>query len=630
MKKFVYSLIIISILFSSVGIILPTDAYALTCPSGETTLRNPDGSFRCGVPPQGPTIAEIGRTIISFGKCALSPFDCAAIAILGLTGYLLYGAGIVLNFAVAVTILNMSSFIKNIDAIDIAWAAFRDLANIFFIFVLIYISVSTILGLSSGATKKKLATVVVVALLINFSLFFTKAIIDTSNIVTIQFYNAIAPGGDSLDTGLSGIFTDRLELVSIFDTKTKTSAAGYYDSAFDSVKGVENPFTVATMGSLFFLIAAFVFIAAAILLITRFVILIFLMIMSPLAYVGMILPKGEGMSKKWWDSLIDQCLFAPVLMMFLWVTASIINHPSFATIISGGNPTNATFANAIGENTPSNVWVIFNFMVIISLLITSLIAAKRAGAAGSGFATKLAAGATIGGAAWLGRNTAGRVASRIARSERFQEFAGRYKGAEIALKGVRGVANSSMDVRATKLGDHFAKETGLETGKASGIGGFNATLNKQSEEGVLFGRSLDRSPAGRQAYATRLATSPLASGGSRNSLNSIFGTMGRKNRVVAARLLRERSNELRTEINQLNQELSSLQRVAAPTPSQLNRIAELTGPATNNQSIAHRVAERNRLEAQMVTLELAPAPLAPGAPPGTPAPTSPDTMRQQY
>ncbi len=506
MKKFFYSLIISTFLVSAVWAISPTDTYAAHCPPGQTHLLNlpkdAQGRSGCGVPPQGPTVSEVTRTILSFGKCALSPFDCAAIAILGLTGYLLYGAGVVLNFAVTVTILDMSSFIKNIDTIDIAWRTFRDLANIFFIFVLIYISVSTILGLSSGATKQKLATVVVVALLINFSLFFTKAIIDASNIVTIQFYNAIAPGEDPLDSGLSGIFMDSLKVVSIFNTKPKT-ATGYYDTALDSVDGLANPFTVATMGSLFFLIAAFVFLAAAILLTTRFVILIFLMIMSPLAYVGMILPKGEGMSKRWWDSLIDQCLFAPVLMMFLWVTASIINHPSFTTMISRDNQT-GSFVSAIAENAPSNVWIIFNFMVIISLLIASLIAAKKAGAAGSGFATKLAAGATMGGAAWLGRHSLGRLGNTIANSGYAKNMAARGGAAGLYGRTLKGgaqkVAKSGFDLRKAGFGGAtlggMAKDAGLSSlgDIGAGKGGYEAVLNKQVKKETERAKGLGTEP----------------------------------------------------------------------------------------------------------------------------------------
>ena len=65
--------------------------------------------------------------------------------------------------------------------IPMAWAVVRDLSNIFFILILLYIAIQTILGIGHE-TKKMIAKVVIIALLINFSMFFTKVVIDSSNI----------------------------------------------------------------------------------------------------------------------------------------------------------------------------------------------------------------------------------------------------------------------------------------------------------------------------------------------------------------------------------------------------------------------------------------------------------------
>ena len=74
-----------------------------------------------------------------------------------------------------------------------AWVVVRDLSNIFFIFILLYIAFQTILGLGGhgGGPKKMIAQVIIMALLINFSMFFTKVIIDSSNILALIFYNKI-------------------------------------------------------------------------------------------------------------------------------------------------------------------------------------------------------------------------------------------------------------------------------------------------------------------------------------------------------------------------------------------------------------------------------------------------------
>lgn len=71
------------------------------------------------------------------------------------------------------------------------WGAARDIANMLFIFILIYIAVTIIYSAETHGTMKTLAAVVVMALLINFSFFITRVVVDAGNILAVQFYNAI-------------------------------------------------------------------------------------------------------------------------------------------------------------------------------------------------------------------------------------------------------------------------------------------------------------------------------------------------------------------------------------------------------------------------------------------------------
>ncbi|MEK7801795.1 MAG: hypothetical protein AAB276_05010, partial [Pseudomonadota bacterium] len=77
-----------------------------------------------------------------------------------------------------------------------AWEIVRDFANMLFIFVLLYVGINTMLG-GAGHTRA-IFMVIIVALLINFSLFFTKIIIDAGNILAVGVYESIgsapAPG----------------------------------------------------------------------------------------------------------------------------------------------------------------------------------------------------------------------------------------------------------------------------------------------------------------------------------------------------------------------------------------------------------------------------------------------------
>src|SRR3989344_1416303 len=131
------------------------------------------------------------------GGCGTFDFTChvmqrllpnvAEFAITGMS--LLTGlAGIILNAVIYYTIVDIANNYSRITTINEAWSVIRDLANMSFIFVLLYAAIKTILGTGSD-TKNLIVKIIVVAILINFSLFFTKVVIDASNVLAIAFYD---------------------------------------------------------------------------------------------------------------------------------------------------------------------------------------------------------------------------------------------------------------------------------------------------------------------------------------------------------------------------------------------------------------------------------------------------------
>ena len=86
---------------------------------------------------------------------------------------------------------SISKDVLNASFAQKGWKSTRDLANMFFIFILLFIAIATILQLSSYGAKALLAKLIIFALLINFSLFITRVIIDSGNITAMFFYDAI-------------------------------------------------------------------------------------------------------------------------------------------------------------------------------------------------------------------------------------------------------------------------------------------------------------------------------------------------------------------------------------------------------------------------------------------------------
>ena len=95
----------------------------------------------------------------------------------------------VFDFTAALTLSDEMYRAKFITTI---WTIVRDFSNIFFILILLYAAFQVILGLGHGGGKKIVASVILIALLVNFSLFISRVVVDAGNVLGLIFYNKIA------------------------------------------------------------------------------------------------------------------------------------------------------------------------------------------------------------------------------------------------------------------------------------------------------------------------------------------------------------------------------------------------------------------------------------------------------
>src|SRR3989338_8733438 len=169
----------------------------------------------------GPTLEQAGKTLNSSGKAVDAPasdFGCdlpgvgfskcvAAVVYWIGPGIASIVASIGAYFFSIVVQLSLNSTAYALDFLSTGWTTVRDIANMAFIFILIYIALTVMLAAETSGTIKTLAVVVVIALLVNFSFFFTRVVIDAGNIVAVQFYNALPDQGH-----ISGTNTKDLSL----------------------------------------------------------------------------------------------------------------------------------------------------------------------------------------------------------------------------------------------------------------------------------------------------------------------------------------------------------------------------------------------------------------------------------
>ncbi len=373
----------------------------------------------------------------------------------------------------------------NGDFVAKAWGAVRDIANIFFIVALLYVAIKTILGLNVTDNKKLIGYIVIIALVINFSLFATKVVIDTSNILAKVFYNNITSqdeNGKTLDPGGGGQKSISVGLVKQFDPQTIF--------ANNTFKGHEGLFIFVTLLSILLMgFMIYIFFSVALLFVTRVVALWLSMIFSPIAFISYTVPfemPGFG-HKEWWSDLFKNAFLAPIFIFFLYVI--ILFGDAMKNIPYDVSST----ANDLGGYLDSAMKTVIPFVIIFILLqMAKKLAVTYSGKMGEAVGKVgsmiggVAVGGIVGGTALLGRQTIGRVASNISEKQYFKDFAAKSKIGSGMLKATRGIGSASFDVRGIKVGGMGLPST---LGKAQ-AGGFTKARKDYSEKQEKFADSL--------------------------------------------------------------------------------------------------------------------------------------------
>lgn len=383
-------------------------------------------------------------------------------------------SGTLLNKVVTFTI---QDFAKNIatsegTVLDDAWTILRDFTNIIFIFVLLYSAIKIIIGMGDATVKKTVISVIVAALLINFSLFFTKVVVDVGNSISIEIIESINNfSGDSKN--IADAFMTYLGLEGMFDGNENQIAKATSDST--------NIILVSLGGFFVLVVLAVVMLIASIMLLTRFIVLIVVLIFSAVAFGSYVLPQlKSSISDKWFNALIGQTFMAPIFFIMLYISLSLMNN----TIIQSqkGSADWISFFISDGKSTSANIGILLNFGIVIGLLIVSIIVSKSlADRAGSGSTklTKYLGGSLAGATGLIGRQTVGRVSRMAADSRAVQALASRSAIGRGIKSTLNKGASGSFDFRASSGVSKVLGATGTDLGSAGGKGGYRSTLEKQ-------------------------------------------------------------------------------------------------------------------------------------------------------
>lgn len=434
--------------------------------------------------------------------------------ILGISVWVVGLAGQLFDYFIFYS-LNSDSYRS--EFISKGWGLIRDIANVAFIFTLLYLAIKHILGDSS---KKYIPTLIIVALLLNFSLFFTKVAIDAGNILGRAFFNSITVDGNESDINgvkqisigvMNNINPQKLLDQSLFLPKPLPGVAG------DSQSGQVDPNTGAFVADnntlennfgyfafIFILLAivnfilAGVFLSVSLLFVARVIGLWFAMIFSPIAFITLAVPGSSSFVKQlsfdtWKDNVIKLSFLAPIFMFFLYLTVMFIQIV-FSTPIDIDSRDTFTMI--------MEVFIPFIFVIII-LNTAKKVATEMAGDFGAqlkalgGKIAGFVGGVALGGTAMLGRKAIGGFAAAQLKGGNYEQRIAdatasgdraRARRLMNAQKGLIKLNESSFDIR------NAPKAKGW-VGKASGVvgGGFSSGMKDFGGDKMTFGKGSDQS-----------------------------------------------------------------------------------------------------------------------------------------
>lgn len=409
-----------------------------------------------------------------------------------ISGFFLLISGLLFDGIINYTVKDMSTNLGTESgiggSIQSAWSTLRDISNMVFIFVLLYTAFSYMFNVGSGNIGSNIAWIIVIALVINFSLFFSRVIIDASNVVSLGFYRAIENAGGytlnlqnnpnatatanttpQLFSGISGGYMRMLGIHSFWSPNI-------------NIGGPVNILMLGIMSAVFVFIVAVILLIASIMFVSRFVILIFIMILSPVAFVMFIIPGMKGKFDEWWKALINQSFFAPVFFGLTWVVFKLGMNENF---LNGVREQNVVWGNIV--TSPSSITgLIINYFIVIGLSIFALSVSKGMAKSVSQFASVSTAigTAAIGTAAWAGRTTVGRIGKGFSESSTLQGATKSNSriirtGARLGLYASETARDSTFDARNAKIptnviGDAIQGTIGrTRVGKFAGLNDVN-------------------------------------------------------------------------------------------------------------------------------------------------------------
>ena len=241
------------------------------------------------------------------------------------------------------------------------WIMVRDTLNMTFIMVLLFAAFCTVFQVDSWNLKKVWLSILINALLVNFSFPIARIFIDISNVAMYYFLNHLFTGtGGGSGSAIMASFSDQSKLGVIL----KPGDYASYE------------LTYLIVAIIFTFILAVTLLVLAVLFVIRLIALTMLLMFSPIGFVGNIFPETKKFASDWWSNLFKYAFFGPIMVFMMMVALTIMK----------AMPT--TFSAAASKNTLAGVssdWIgsMAFYSIPIIILWTAMGISQSMGIAGA-------------------------------------------------------------------------------------------------------------------------------------------------------------------------------------------------------------------------------------------------------
>lgn len=446
----------------------------------------------------------------------------------------LYVVARILQFGVDKGIVEFASWARS-DNLYALWALTRDLLSTISLVVGMYFAFLYVIGRGDSA-KRFAPWILIFAITVNFSYPVSRAAIDLSNIMALSFYQAAIPEVTvtGSDKSVSPIAFEIVSAMGLVQGRAFLNSTGNDKSIASGITSTSTAFMLFVV----IVYITYVLLQFTILLMARLLGLIGSIIISPLLFVDLVVPKLGEYASKFRKFFLNQLLLAPVFMLLLYLAMTIIDKTKDLRSTSTGG------LSGSGDN----IGIFFGLFFVagvfhIMLKVTKSLSGELGGAitgavngAMSVVGVANPAGLAFKGAALAGRATLGAGGRMIAESK--WANSGGWLGEKAGNIGKR-MSTATYDFRGTQAFKSVAKAGGIEAQELGtpieSLEARETRKTKEAEEALKRYRNPNlRQEAGETAEAYESRVKKFGADAATRYLGRIDNTLGVKNKLGAA------------------------------------------------------------------------------------------------